>query len=99
MHLVVRLNQSSDSHSGDLFEGDLHPAKTRGILEIATPELELPSGIPVRILASYVPGSDVGELSLKSAGVELARVAPLRPGLQLILRLASDELVVIWATG
>lgn len=100
MHLTVRLERSTDTHSGDLYEGNLRPAKKptpRGIVEMTTPPLDLPSGIPLTVRAEYDPEHDTGELVVESAGVRLAHVAPLRTPLYLDIRLASDEVVCISA--
>ena len=100
MHLAVRLERSTDTHSGDLFAGDFRPAKKptpRGLLEVTTPPLDVPSGIPLIVRGLYDPEHDTGEMVVESAGVELARVAPLRAPLYLNVRLASDEVVCVSA--
>ena len=100
MHLSVRLEHSTDTHSGDLYEGNLRPAKRpapRGLLVVTTPPLDLPSGIPLTVRAEYDPEHDTGELAVESAGVLLAHVAPLRAPLDLAVRLASAEVVCISA--
>ena len=102
MHLTVRLERSTDTHTGDLFDGDLRPAKKprpRGLLEIRTPPLDLPSGIPLIVRAEYDPEHDTGELAIESAGAVLAHVAPLRTPLYVSVRLASDEVGCISAVS
>lgn len=101
MHLTVRLERSTDDHPGNLFDGDLRPAKAptpRGLLELETPPLELPSGIPLAVRVVYDPEHDTGDLAVVSTGIELAHVAPLRTPLYLSVRLASDEVVCISVT-
>ena len=99
MHLTVRLEHSTGSHVGDLFDGYLRPARKptpRGLLAVATPPLVLPSGIPLVVRALYDPDQDTGELVVESAGV-LAHVAPQRVPAYLHVRLASDEVVCVLA--
>jgi hypothetical protein len=100
MRLSVRLERSTDTHSGELFDGEFRPARKptpRGFLELATPPLDLPSGIPLIVRGLYDPDHDTGELVIESAGVKLAQVAPLRAPLYLTVRLASDEVICISA--
>ena len=98
MHLTVRLERSTDTHTGDLYEGDLRPVGRRapsGLYGVITPPLDLPSGIPLTVRVEYDPGYNTGELAVESAGVQLAHVAPLKMPLYLAVRLASDEVVCI----
>jgi hypothetical protein len=101
MHLRIGLERSTESHSGELYEGELRRVHrpVSGLCRLTTPPLDLPSGIPLNVFVEWDPQYDTGMLSVESAGVELARVAPLRTPTYLHVRLSSDEVVCIAAVA
>src|SRR5688572_8121213 len=98
MHVTAHLDSPPTDHPHPLFDGHTRPSKKpmpRGLEVLRTPSFDLPSGIPIEVYVEYDPAYDTGILSVYSAGVELARVAPLRLGSRLMIRLQSDELLWI----
>lgn len=91
MHVNIGLNTGEQ-----FYDGSTKPAKNpRGVHKLVTEVFDTPEDIPFSVSIEYDPAFDSGDMRIYIGGVEMARVAPLRAGTNLLFRLPSDELLWI----